>query len=261
VTDPGRRTGYWEWYYAEKPLTVGRTNYLEQVGHTVLGRPIDAAQFETLVARIEDLLDLDADDVLLDLCCGNGLFTHRLAQSCKKVVGVDFSEPLLQIAEEAHSAPNIVYRRLNVLDLGTLRESRPERFTKVLMYAALQHFDARDLRRMLEDMIALGDLNPIILLGFVPDRARKWKFYDTPRRKLAHVLSRATGRDRFGSWWRREIISRACDDLGLECTFHDLPETLHAATYRFDVRIAAKGQTPSGGRRAIEAYGALESGR
>lgn len=247
-----------ERYYAEKPLTAGRTDYLGQVGHTVLGRPIAPAQFDALVAQIEHLLDLNADDVLLDLCCGNGVFTHRLARSCKTVVGVDFSEPLLQIADEAHSASNIDYRKLNVLEMRRLKLSGAEPFTKVLMYAALQHFTTRDLRVMLRDMLELGHSDPIILLGFVPDRAKKWRFYDTPQRRLSHLFSRTTGRDRFGSWWRKEHVREICQELGLKCAFHDLPETLHAATYRFDVTITRQGGPDSRGRPAIETDGAFE---
>lgn len=47
------------------------------------------------------LMDLGADDRVLDLGCGSGWATRLLAPTCKEVVGVDVSDEMIRQAEQA----------------------------------------------------------------------------------------------------------------------------------------------------------------
>ena len=230
----------WERHYATYPLTIGRTDYLAQVGHTVNGKPISDEQFRWIISRIKALLDVQPSDHLLDLCCGNGLITRELAADVEHVTGVDFSEPLLAIAAQDHRPANVSYELANVLDLqrAPLRNSR--RFDKIVMYGALQHFKKKELELILENIAAVSADKKAILLGFVPNKAKKWSFYDSPRRKLAHFIHRARGLDRMGTWWEAEYIRAVCKENRLRCGFHRLDPMLHASRYRFDVLITSR---------------------
>ena len=59
---------------------------------------------ESLVSHMVDLsLDMlspEADDVLLDLYCGYGLFSHTLGKSCRKVTGYELSIDAINSARE-----------------------------------------------------------------------------------------------------------------------------------------------------------------
>ena len=65
--------------------------------------------------RVEILIDLSLNglnsikDVLLHLCCGNGLVTAQLSALCGAIVSVDYSSDLVQIAKHTNSADNIMY--------------------------------------------------------------------------------------------------------------------------------------------------------
>jgi len=190
-----------------------------------------------MVSDICDHLDLQKDDVLLDLCCGNGVITNELAKKCKEVVGVDFSEPLLEVANRDHRPANVSYHHLNVLMLEKMSQTSQGPFSKTLMFTALQHFRLRDLISILENCIRLSSSEHIILLGYVPDKKRKWKFYNTPKRKLVYAVRKIFGRDAIGTWWNKEFIKKTCDQLDLRCQFHRLNKELHASRYRFDVTI------------------------
>jgi cyclopropane fatty-acyl-phospholipid synthase-like methyltransferase len=228
----------WERFYATHSLAIDRTDYLTQVGHTESGRPIDAEQFSWIVSRIRELLDLGPSDILLDLCCGNGLITKELASTAREVVGVDFSKPLLEIANQDHRSGNVSYHHLNVLELQGLSSRDSRKFNKIVMYAALQHFRKKDLSSILKNILRLSTSERVILLGFVPDLKRKWSLYDSPKRKLAHIVRWVSRKERMGTWWDQEYISTVCEELGLRCGFHELDPKLHASRYRFDVRIA-----------------------
>ncbi|MBV9150633.1 MAG: hypothetical protein JO204_02525, partial [Alphaproteobacteria bacterium] len=66
----------WRAYYQ----TVGEADerdLLQQVGRTIGGRPVGAEEIGLVAEEAIDALALCRTDVLLDLCCGNGLVTRR----------------------------------------------------------------------------------------------------------------------------------------------------------------------------------------
>ena len=65
-------------------------------------------------------LELTKDDVVLDVCCGNGLLTKRIATHCKLVSGVDFSEILINTANSLSSADNLRYYLSDALRISKI---------------------------------------------------------------------------------------------------------------------------------------------
>ncbi|HZE89536.1 MAG TPA: class I SAM-dependent methyltransferase [Verrucomicrobiae bacterium] len=237
----------WARHWEEFPLRFSRHDHLRQVGKTVAGEPISAGQFETLLDAIDRGLKLTPDDALLDLCCGNGLVTSRLAARCGETLGVDASAALIRVAEEDHARPNLRYRRLSALELPRLSTSSGGPFTKVLIYEALQHFAPRDLAALLAGIAGVAAPGARLFVGSIPDRARRSRFHDTPRRRLVATLKRLAGRDAIGTWWRRETVLGAVESTGWSGTLLDQPRALHTAHYRFDLLAVRAG---AGGRGA-----------
>jgi len=225
----------WEEQYATPVSSDDREDYLKQVGHTLNGKSISAAHFQLLLDQAFRELDIQDKDVVLDLCCGNGYITVEFARACESVVGVDFSDPLLKVAREDHCPRNVEYLRMNVLDLDVSRLRTAGPYSKISVYAALQHFKKKDLSPLLRRLVELSTPSPTILLGFVPDRGRLSAFYNTPSRKLERIRRILTKTDVMGTWWDKEFIERVGSEFGLRCEFHDLDERLHASAYRFDV--------------------------
>ena len=192
----------WERYYATHPLTIGKTDYLTQVGHTVNGKPISEEHFRWIVSQIRELLDIQPSDVLLDLCCGNGLITKELAADAKHVVGIDFSEPLLEVATQDHRPANVSYQMANVLDLARTRPRNSQKFDKVLMYGALQHFKKTDLSVVLENILQVGrqegdcsrlctgQTQEVVILRFAKEKARPLHTQSTRIRPPRNLVGR-----------------------------------------------------------------------
>ena len=63
----------------------------------------------------ERLLNLRLGETVLEIACGNGVFTRRMAQLGVRVIATDFSEQFLEHARARHSAyvDNIEYRLLD----------------------------------------------------------------------------------------------------------------------------------------------------
>ena len=224
--------GHWD---GGAPLAEGA---LAQVGRTVGGKPIDLAQMDRLVAAIEDALDLQPQDVLADLCCGNGLITVRLAGACAAVVGIDYSRALIAVARRDYAASNITYHQRSAEDLG------PEDFpapglNKVVMNQGLQYFDEAMLRRLLARIDTCARRGMALVFTDVPDVALMRAFYDTPERWAEFERRRAAGQEALGTWWSREHLRGVLDDHGYGVAFR-VDAGRFTAHYRFDV-LATKG--------------------
>jgi len=227
----------WEQFWNTKPSAVGLSEFLKQVGYTVQGRPITDDQFHHIVRQVRQRLGLESTDRVLDLCCGNGLVTHLLALHCQEILGIDFSQSLLNVARRNHCPDNVLYRHLNVLNLDQLRRNHANMFNKVNMVAGLQYIKRKDFQSLLENLLQLTTEKRVILLAHVPDRSRKWIFYNTPKRVLAYYYRSLTHQETIGTWWDREEISRIGERLGMQCEFHDIHPSLHLSQYRFDVTL------------------------
>lgn len=230
---------FWSNFWDDYPAKVGPTEYFKQVGKTVNGAPITPVQFETLINDISQLLSLNQDDVVLDLCCGNGLITRELATKCMQVVGVDFSELLIQRAQETTPNSNIKYIQMDVRQIRKLSTEYPHYFTKVLWYEALAFFEPRDLVEILDALKLMTQQDAVVLIGSVLDAERRWNFFNTFKRKLLYIikivlLGREVG---LGKWWRRKEVAAACEKTGYQHEFHYQSQSLHTAHYRIDIRL------------------------
>lgn len=228
---------HWAKYWDRAPRKVGKTEYRQQVGHTFKGKPYSDAQFLLMVSEICNHLNLKDDDVLLDVCCGNGLITTELSKKCKKTVGVDFSLPLLGVARRYHQPKNVSYQYLNVLNMDKMATAYPGQFSKILMYGALQYFKKQDIRTILQNLLRLSSENRIIFIGSIPDKARKWKFYNTPQKKILYLFYKSTGKDTIGTWWDKDWIKSTCKQLTLEYKFREQSIDRPVSHFRFDLTV------------------------
>ena len=181
---------------------------------------------------------LDPSDHLLDLACGNGVITHRLASEVKSVVGVDFSQPYIDNARRYKSLPNVEYICGDVCDLRTTLAPVQKRFSKVLMHSALAYFSLDQFAALLVDLDAHLTQDARIYIAAVPDSGKRWRFYNTWRRAAVYVWNSLRGKESgIGKWWRKKELIGACKRLGFECAFLEPHPTLHVSHYRFDMLI------------------------
>ncbi|MGB2985695.1 MAG: class I SAM-dependent methyltransferase, partial [Phycisphaerae bacterium] len=174
----------WKEFFEVYPTGARADHPYKQVGKSVNGRPISRAQFRAVISDVERLLGLNRDDVVLDLCCGNGVITSELAVRCRRVVGVDFSNVLMEQARRTNTRSNIEYVEMDVQELSSKTLKHAESFDKILMYDALAYFTDHEFGRILRGIMSMCKPDCTILLGCVPDKARKWMFFTTLRQRI-----------------------------------------------------------------------------
>jgi 2-polyprenyl-3-methyl-5-hydroxy-6-metoxy-1,4-benzoquinol methylase len=100
----------------------------------------DGNDFQTL--RIEPaterLLNVSAEDTILDVACGAGRFARRMASLGARVVGIDTSSEFIARARErAATDVSIDYRLLDAAKADDLQSLGADRFTKAVCTMAL----------------------------------------------------------------------------------------------------------------------------
>lgn len=227
----------WKAYYDARVVEIGPEDLLSHVGHTVHGKPIAPDHLQALQDQMAEELSLGPDARLLDLCCGNGIFTRAMAEKAGSALGVDLSDGMIETARQANPAPNLRYEQMDATTVASLAGCPEAPFTHTVIYAAWQHFSVEAARKILEGICAVSVSDLRVFLGFVPDVALKDNFLDTPERRASYAAHVAAGRDAFDTWWDRDVLTAMAADLGLTCRYSDLPEQVHASSYRFNATL------------------------
>jgi cyclopropane fatty-acyl-phospholipid synthase-like methyltransferase len=213
---------------------AGPREFLSQVERTIGGRPIDDKQIMLAVEAARAALDLTESDCLLDLCCGNGLLTVRLAAACQSTYAVDFSKYLIEVARRYHIAPTLKYIHCSVIDL-TVMQLNGRYPNKISMITALQYFTEANLKRLLDSLSGLRDSSATLYFSDVPDIDRLRVFYDTPERRADFECRWAAGIEAVGTWWSRRDLAEVLAGHGYSAEFRNQDSHRFGAHYRFDL--------------------------
>jgi len=206
-----------------------------------VGRHHTYEELKLVVEEIVRALNIRPDDVVLDVCCGNGIITKMVSRYCKEIHGVDYSEVLISTAKEKNSGSNIHYYKENALNID--RIFPPNFFDKCYCQLAFQYFNGKTGKELIRKMATVTKKGGLIYIGEIPDKTKIWRYYDTPRKKLRFikktVMHRILGKgeDSLGWWWHPDQIERICRELNLQCKIMYSDERLPHAYYRFNALI------------------------
>jgi 23S rRNA (uracil1939-C5)-methyltransferase len=91
---------------------------------------------QKMIAHALELLELNANDRVLDLFCGLGNFTLPMATVCKEIIGVEGDSSLIQLAQHNAAKNNISNAQFYTHDLTTDFSHAPwakQSFDKILL--------------------------------------------------------------------------------------------------------------------------------
>lgn len=230
----------WRSFWREIGSRIPSDRPMEQIGWTICGQPVDPEQVDLICHAVSSYLSLSPLDVVVDLCCGNGLLTEKLTARCRQVIGVDYSESLIASARSRSSAQNVTYVVSDVTAMPP--DLLPISASKLCMAGSLQYLGPKSLGTMLERLAALLPGQAVIAFINVPDASKVELFADTPERRLKFEEHRAAGSDRMGTWWDRDELAALLRAHGYDPVFKaPAPERL-SAHYRFDLVATRQGE-------------------
>jgi cyclopropane fatty-acyl-phospholipid synthase-like methyltransferase len=202
-----------------------------QVLRTINKQPISDEEFNAILKDIEEKMDINIGDVVLDLCCGNGLITTYLAPKCKKVVGVDFAQDLtLQI-------DLVKYSNISIIIEDILRvQFEQKTFDKILIYAGIQYLSVVETIYFFESVVKWLKNDGLFFIGDVPDQSRLWNFYNSNERQAVYFEALKNDAPLIGTWFEPQWLI----NLGKYSGFKKVdilsqPASLPYSHYRFDM--------------------------
>lgn len=218
-----------------------------------------AQDLDWLASYIAQLLNIQPNEIVLDVCCGNGLITSRIARKAGTITGLDYSQILLDQAGKISTEPNLSYVQGDALKLGD--QFSKASIDKAYLCFAFQYFDHASGRAVLAGLRRVVKPGGMVAILEVPDKALKLRHQIRAAMRLLLPGSTASeGSARFASlgerltylgrnaanallrkstddlgwWWAREDFSSAAREAGFDCRIIDQPKQNPHHSYRFD---------------------------
>lgn len=207
-----------------------------QVGKTINKIPVTDDIFTTMIEDIVKSLNLTKNDILLELCCGNGLLTYPLSNFSKFVYAFDFTKQMIDNAKKFKQKGNIIYEvgdaKSNFFKLFRLEEI-PNKF---LINDSLAYFNLDELKAIVATIVSNSKNFALYITG-IPCEELKWNFYDTEERKnlyLSNVENGDLSNNGMGRWWSFTELEAIAREFNLKCTI-EMPSKVY--NYRMNILL------------------------
>jgi cyclopropane fatty-acyl-phospholipid synthase-like methyltransferase len=219
---------------------ISEADLFQQVGRTVGGVPTGEKDLETTAGAILAALRLTGNEVVLDLCCGNGLISRRIAPHCRKLIALDYSKPLIEISRRQHAGTGIEFAVADVAHLST--EDTGESYVDAIFMAhSFMFFDESQAAGLFRFLRSITDATSRLFLESIPDQDRMLNFYDTPERLQAHHKRKAEGTEIMVNWWTKDALVALANSEGFLCRPLDQNPDRINHHYRFDALLTPLG--------------------
>lgn len=210
--------------------------FAAQVKRTINGEPIGEEQAMIIMDAIAGNMSFAPNDVLLDLCCGNGYLADPFAKKIKGYVGVDYSPVLIDIAEKNFAVRGTQSFVLDGVGNFTSTCSNPELFTKALCYGAFCYLSPDEASQLLTNLYKIFINIKLVFIGTIADKERvKDFFYEVPQ-----DFDFEDHQSKIGKWYSRDEFVMFAKKCGWRAEIVEKDHNSYQAHYRFDALLTRK---------------------
>jgi ubiquinone/menaquinone biosynthesis C-methylase UbiE len=222
---------YWSRFWSEYNADIAEKDEQSQVLRTRNKLPIDKESWEFTVSDVASQLSLTDSDTLLDLCCGNGLFSSAFSSQVAKIQAVDISASLIErLNSRALSNVHAVANDIRDIDF------KDESFSKVLWYAGIQYIDESDIIKMIRKIRRWMKPGGILMIGDIPDRRKLWRYFDSSARQDIYFDALERREPIIGTWLDAEWIEKLCFSSGFAAAYAIVQnDKLIYSDFRYDL--------------------------
>ena len=161
---------HWSQFYDQRASQLPAVDFMKTLGY----HPADGGSyeelFETLLAQIGDKLQLQREHRFLDLACGYGVFTRRLAEHAGLSVGTDLTRPLIVQGRGLIQGSDAVagWTQANAV----AQPFDDQQFDRILCFSMFFHLNRESARRVVGEILRLLRPGGRALIGDVVHPAR-----------------------------------------------------------------------------------------
>lgn len=219
-------------FYKDYPKTCEQDDFWGQVKRTVNGKPVSQDQIDMIVAAVVTGLELNREDNLLDLCCGNGALSTLFSNYCNSVTGVDFSDYLISIAHKYFAeSPNQTYICQDAVEFCE-DPVVPHDFTKLVCYGSFSYLEQESAERLLSILNKSFPNLLRVFIGNCPDKELMADFY-AGREDSQGIENNPESP--IGIWRTQEEFVSLAKRCGWRSIIQTMPSSYYASHYRYDV--------------------------
>jgi cyclopropane fatty-acyl-phospholipid synthase-like methyltransferase len=226
----------WTAFWKEHGQVSKSSSMQEQVLRTYNKQAVSETVWSNTLQYITDHLELQTDDVVLDLCCGNGLISQYIAPECSKVVSVDVTPEFVDSLSKL-DLPNVETVCANVSQLEFPKGS----FSIIIIYAGIQYFSLAEVVSLFKKFAYWLKPGGRLFIGDIPDISRTWSFYNSPEREAFYFESCENNNDVVGTWFDKQWLLKLSEYAGFSHTFAiEQPMEQIYSHFRFDFKATKK---------------------
>ena len=148
-------------------------------------------------------MELNSTDVLLDLACGNGLFSESFYSKVSLIDALDISKTLIEVLDKKY-LNNVTTHITDICN----HDYPSQYYSKILWYAGIQYIDKKNiiiLLTKLRDSLCKGGK---IYIGDIPDESKLWTYFNTPERKADYFNGITSNQPVIGTWIQEQWLYR-----------------------------------------------------
>lgn len=150
---------------------------------------------------------LEPGSLVLDVGCGAGVKSRYLTERSLKVLGIDFSEKMIEICRR--DIPEAEFRVLDMRQAGALEES----FDGIFAQASLLHIKKDEVAKVLENLVSRLKRGGHLYLAVKEIRSGQ------PEEMIQKEDDYGFSYERFFSYFTLDELKKHMQQLGLETVF------------------------------------------
>jgi ubiquinone/menaquinone biosynthesis C-methylase UbiE len=225
----------WNDFWMKYSNDLSSIDLQSQVLRTRNQKPITKELWEKTLAYLHLDFSVTKEDVLLDLCCGNGLITKSFSPRVSSIAAVDIGQGLLDELDK---------QRLNNVKTicGDMRYLKFEKnsFSKIIWYAAIQYLTQKEIISLFYNINSWLCKGGELFIGDIPDYDKMWGYFNTKERKTAYFKSISDDRPIIGSWIDKNWLVSICESLDFEIKILEQRSELIYSDFRYDCLITKR---------------------
>lgn len=184
----------------DQRLNMNNRAFLSRLSQA--GKSILTLNRDREYAALKNMLEIKSGDIVLDVGCGDGFWTSRMARNCGRIVGVDPNRKVVEQGRAFHGLSNVTYMCAS----GEALPFEDGTFDKVLSVSCLEHF--ADPWRGLAEMARVlkpGGRIALSVDSLLPENSsRSFREWHKHRHFVTHYFSQDT-------------LCKALESSGLSC--------------------------------------------
>ncbi len=159
-------------------ITESECNQLWELEETKVHQDVSDELMSQIAEYISNVLDLNQDDNLLTIGCGDGVLDKFIIPKVNSFYGIDFSQQKLSVAQERN--PNGVYYKRNFMtDYSKLFQDK--NINKIYSYSVMQYCkpDFEHVKTFIENQKkSITNIKQAVIAHFdVPDVNKAYFYY------------------------------------------------------------------------------------